>query len=75
MNMGNAAFDLAEMRAEQEREASIAVASAALARRGSQGCISCGDPIEDRRREALPSAERCILCQGRYEAEQRGHRK
>ncbi len=43
MNLGgNAAFDLAEVLAEQEREAGIASARAALGIAGREICIGCG---------------------------------
>lgn len=32
-------------------------------------CIDCGDPIDEERREAMPSATRCIDCQARHEIE------
>lgn len=60
---GNAALDLAAERAEQEREAKIAAASAALRGPGTMECEDCGNDIARERRIALPSATRCIFCQ------------
>ncbi|PVE56314.1 TraR/DksA C4-type zinc finger protein [Rhizobium rhizogenes] len=64
---GNAAFDQAEQRAEQEREAKIAEASRALLGPGSIQCEDCPNDIPQQRRQALPSATRCIDCQTRHE--------
>jgi len=64
MNLGgNAAFDLAEVLAEQEREAGIASARAALSISGRAACIGCGRPIPAARRLAHPAATRCLECQ------------
>ena len=30
-------------------------------------CIDCGDPIGAKRKQALPSATRCVNCQKEYE--------
>ncbi len=64
---GNRDFELAEQRAEQERLTSIIAASAALEEEGSDHCIDCGADISRARREALPSARRCVGCQHDYE--------
>lgn len=64
---GNAAFDLAAERTEQERETKIAAASAALRGPGTMECEDCGNDIARERRVALPSATRCIACQTRHE--------
>jgi phage/conjugal plasmid C-4 type zinc finger TraR family protein len=45
--------------------------SAALATEGEAECIGCGEEIEPARRASLPSAKRCIVCQGRVEARDR----
>lgn len=63
----NALFDLAEVRAEEEREAAIKRASAALKQAGNVECEDCGGEISETRRRALPSARRCISCQQRFE--------
>ncbi|WP_320194727.1 TraR/DksA C4-type zinc finger protein [Agrobacterium rosae] len=60
---GNAAFDLAAERTEQEREAKIAAASAAVAVQGTIICQDCQSRIPDQRRAAAPFARRCIECQ------------
>lgn len=62
MNTSNRAFELADLRAEQERHAGILRAQAALNVPGSMLCRHCGNPIETKRRAALPSAVTCISC-------------
>ena len=70
MNLGgNAAFDLAEVLAEQEREAGIASARAALGRSGREVCIECECVIPADRRLAHPAATRCLECQELAEKE------
>lgn len=71
MNFSNAAFDLAAMRTDQERDAGIAEARTALKQTGSTVCIECGDPISDERRRAAPFACRCADCQTLHEAEKK----
>lgn len=76
MEAGNKAHDLADLRAEQERDAGILAVQSALNQKGSNICISCGDDIELERRAALPSARRCVQCQQQLERQgkQRGQR-
>lgn len=62
MKLGNAAFELADQRAEQEREAGVQAARHFVGQRGSPICIDCGEPIEEARRAAAPFARRCIDC-------------
>lgn len=73
LKLGNFAYELADLRAEQEREAAIRSARAALAQEGSLICVSCHDEIEAERRAALPSAKRCLSCQQRLERFRRRH--
>jgi phage/conjugal plasmid C-4 type zinc finger TraR family protein len=68
---GNAAFDLAAERTEQEREAGIAAASRALRTPGTLECEDCPNDIPRERRIALPSATRCIACQTKFEKARR----
>lgn len=56
------------MRVEKEREAKVAEASMAVARRGRFIC-ECGGSISDLRREKF-GAVRCLECQQEYEREQ-----
>jgi phage/conjugal plasmid C-4 type zinc finger TraR family protein len=67
MNFGNSVFDLAERRAEEEREAEIAAASRSLQAKGSFYCEDCPAEISSERRAAIPSAKRCIRCQQVHE--------
>lgn len=67
VKLGNFAHELADLRAEQEREAGIQAARKALATQGSRVCVGCGEEIEAERRAALPSAKRCLQCQQRLE--------
>ncbi|MGK9040754.1 TraR/DksA C4-type zinc finger protein [Rhizobium sp. SA279] len=68
---GNAAFEQADLRAEQEREAAIAAASRTLRSPGTIQCEDCPNDIPRERRLALPSATRCIHCQTMFEKSRR----
>lgn len=70
MNFSNAAYELADQRADEERQSGIRAATVALGGGGHTHCIECGKPIDGRRRAALPSAKRCFECQSAYELEQ-----
>ncbi len=72
MNLSNRDLDLAAERAEQERLAGVKRATSQLSKEGTAECISCGDKIEERRREAMPSATRCADCQMHFERDQVG---
>ncbi|QND45215.1 TraR/DksA family transcriptional regulator (plasmid) [Rhizobium lusitanum] len=72
MNSGSVNFDLADQRAEEEREAQIAAASRALRSQGTIYCQDCPAEIPADRRAACPSARRCIKCQGLYERQMKG---
>lgn len=62
MNLSNAAYDLADRLAERERLAGIERVQAAL--RGSPGRLvcTCGEPISEARRRAVPNTKQCIDC-------------
>lgn len=66
MNFSNAAFELADRRAEQERAAGIERVTQAAARgfvqSGVIACCECGDIIPASRRAAHPNAQRCVDC-------------
>lgn len=68
---GNAAFEQADLRAEQEREAAITAASRSLRSVGTIQCEDCPNDIPRERRIALPSATRCIVCQTKFEKARR----
>lgn len=81
MNIGNRAIELAEARAEAERDASIRRVQAAA--RGQavrpeggtpEGGIfvcDCGEPISDARRAAVPNARLCFDCATFFERRRR----
>jgi phage/conjugal plasmid C-4 type zinc finger TraR family protein len=52
---------------ERQTETAIAGIRASLEEAGTDACIVCGEEIEEARREALPSATRCVGCQGLFE--------
>ena len=62
---GNAALDLAAERAEQEREAKIAAASAALRGPGTNVCEDCPNDIPRERRLALSALPTMVPNGGR----------
>ncbi len=72
MKIGNAAFELADLRAEQEREHGIDRARQAVSESGSAICIDCEEQIEPARRLAAPFARRCFRCQTLHERQARG---
>lgn len=57
-------LDEAQALTQQLNEAAIKVAQAQLGGEGSDDCIDCDQPIPPARRQALPSAKRCVACQG-----------
>ncbi len=65
----NAALDLAALREQQERDALIAEAIAALEQPGTKECVDCGHAIPGRRLAVAPFARRCIECQKIHEQE------
>ena len=71
MKLGNFAMELADLRAEQERDAGVARATAALRAVGELVCVGCKEEIEPARRLAYPAARRCIECQTRIERRRR----
>jgi RNA polymerase-binding transcription factor DksA len=54
--------EIGEMRVEQERQARINAARAALKQAGREQC-ECGATISPARRRVYPSATRCLECQ------------
>ena len=74
-DMGDTAQDLQEVRQDEsmllnERHLLTAVEEALMRLRdGTYGyCISCGEPIPEKRLEAIPWAVRDRACQEQYEA-------
>ncbi|QXN68029.1 DksA-like zinc finger domain containing protein [Microcystis phage Mwe-Yong1] len=67
MTSSNFAIELAERRIEEERDAGVARARAALRGPGAPSCVVCGDQIPAARRQALPATDRCVHCAERRE--------
>lgn len=64
-------IDLANDRAQNLLDGTIAIQRAALAQIGTPECDDCGEDIPPARRAAYPAAIRCVHCQGRVEARRR----
>ncbi|MCW5720413.1 MAG: TraR/DksA C4-type zinc finger protein [Devosia sp.] len=64
---GERDFETAQLRIEQERSAGIGSVLAAMGRTGSDTCDDCGEMIGAARRQAMPSARRCVSCQSTFE--------
>lgn len=64
-------YDQATLREEEQREAALAAmqeqVQAALQHEGTVDCIDCGEPIGAARKQAQPTACRCIDCQTLWE--------
>ncbi|WP_457587304.1 TraR/DksA C4-type zinc finger protein [Ensifer canadensis] len=71
MTIGDFERELSEQRVEQEKDAAIAAARAALTGPGLAHCEDCDRPISEARRQALPSATRCVVCQDLHEIDKR----
>lgn len=67
MKVGERLIEAAEANVALERDTEVNRIRAGLAMQGASHCGSCGDEIEAERRRAMPSATRCIDCQGRHE--------
>ncbi|SIR41206.1 transcriptional regulator, TraR/DksA family [Rhizobium sp. RU35A] len=61
--------EVAQARADQERDASLKAAMRALREIGTLECIDCGATIAPARRRVYPSARRCLECQTAAERE------
>jgi phage/conjugal plasmid C-4 type zinc finger TraR family protein len=63
--------DLAQGHEEFRRQLALRAARADMPRlatpRAFGLCDDCGDPIEAERRQAVPGASRCLVCQERVE--------
>lgn len=67
MTVSEREIEAAELSVVLERDGAIARIQGELAGEGEEDCIDCGAPIGEARKAVLPSAERCIACQGTYE--------
>jgi RNA polymerase-binding transcription factor DksA len=65
--MGNDIADLAAEAVAHHTDAALYQAQQALAQAGCADCTDCGEAIAQQRRLAVPSAQRCIGCQGMHE--------
>lgn len=52
---------------QSQRDAAFRAADTALQRPGQADCDQCGAAIPALRRQALPSAIRCVACQQNFE--------
>lgn len=59
--------DQAQDLEDRLRTAAISHARGTVDEIGTEFCESCGDEIEPERRAAMPSATRCVKCQGALE--------
>jgi phage/conjugal plasmid C-4 type zinc finger TraR family protein len=67
MDLGERAIERAEAFEQRQRDAAVARIQNALAGVGEDFCLTCGERIDAARRAALPSAKRCVDCQGKVE--------
>ena len=67
-------LDEAQALEERERDDCIARAAGQIKGHGATHCAVCGEPIDEARRKAMPSAIRCIDCQDSRERWSRSHR-
>lgn len=61
------AIETSELTQQKLSDGAIARIRDELAAEGEEDCVDCDDPIPAARRAALPSAERCIGCQTKFE--------
>lgn len=57
------AVDKAKITEQRQRAKGIEAVTAALKQTGTADCVDCDKPIPPARRQAYPSARRCIDCQ------------
>ena len=62
-----AALEAAEDFEREQLDRKVASIRSAFVLAGDDTCQDCGDPIGAERRAALPSATRCVECQGGHE--------
>lgn len=67
IDLGERGLERAEAFERLSNEAAVQRIRNNLAGLGEEFCISCGERIEEARRAALPSAKRCVTCQGKLE--------
>lgn len=64
---GERAIESSEAVAAAQHARAISAISAELAAPGNEDCEDCGEAIPAARRQALPSARRCVGCQQIFE--------
>jgi len=74
MDLGERGLERAETFERLSNEAAVARIRNNLAGLGEEFCITCGERIDAERRAALPSAKRCIDCQGKAERQKASQR-
>ena len=67
-------LDEAQALEQRERDDCIARATGRTKGPGAEHCAVCGEPIDEARRKAMPSATRCVDCQESRERWARSHR-
>ena len=60
-------FEQASKLEQSQRDAAFKTAHDALAKPGQADCDGCGEAIAANRRQAMPSAIRCVRCQQTFE--------
>ena len=62
--------DLAQALQEAHLRTTLAAHAYAMPRgEAARACVACGEPIPERRRQAVPGCLFCVLCQGSRERE------
>lgn len=67
IDLGERGLQRAEAFERISTDAAVARIRNNLTGPGEEFCLTCGDQIEQSRRTALPSAKRCVDCQGKRE--------
>lgn len=60
-------FETSELTQRTLSDSAIARIRGSLAGAGADDCAECGNAIPAARRAAMPSATRCVGCQGKHE--------
>lgn len=67
MRISNFDRESAEKRVDDEIRAVVSKIHREITRPGETCCVDCGEEIEAQRRQAMPSAIRCVVCQKKHE--------
>ncbi len=71
MNFSNLSYEIADLRAEQERQAGVDRIRRSLSATSGRVVCDCGDEISEARRRAAPFSGKCIECARRGEMKRR----